>query len=79
MTDYKLVNIVDSKLEDISSEITMPVVSGAKDNIFQNFLASTQTPTTVQITVSVPSLDIGTDREMLITSKMKLKVLFGRW
>ena len=31
MTDYKLVNIVDSKLEDISSEITMPVVSGAKD------------------------------------------------
>ena len=76
MTDYKLVNIVDSKLEDISSEITMPVVSGAKDNTFQNFLASTQTPTTVQITVSVPIVDIGMDREMLITSKMKLKVLF---
>lgn len=32
MTDYKLVNIVDSQLEDISIQITIQVVAGAKDN-----------------------------------------------
>ena len=37
MSDFKLVNITDSALEDITSELTLPVVSGSSSNNFQTF------------------------------------------
>jgi len=39
MTDFKLVNIVDSQLNDIESEITLPVITGSSSNNFQTFNA----------------------------------------
>ena len=39
MTDYKLYNIVDSQLEDITSEISLPVSSGSTSNTYQQFNA----------------------------------------
>ena len=46
MTDYKLYNIVDSQLEDITSEISLPVSSGSTSNTYQQFNAQGGTSST---------------------------------
>ncbi len=37
MSDFKLANVVDAQLEDITSELTLPVVTGAQSNTFLAF------------------------------------------
>lgn len=74
MTDYKLVNIVDSQLEDISSSITLPIITGASDNTYSNFQANSQTPSQIQFNIQIPSLSTAVSRHFLIQSTITLKV-----
>jgi len=77
MTDYKLCNVVDSQLEDITSELTIPVVSGSTSNTFQQFNAQGGTSnTSMQFQVQVPSLSTAVNRHILAQTDIDLLVQF---
>ena len=75
MNEYKLVNIVDSQLEDITDQVTLPVITGAKSNNFQSFNSQGIGGTTqLQFNIQVPSLDTAVSRHFLCESEIELKV-----
>lgn len=75
MSDFKLINIVDSQLEDITSELTLPVITGSSSNTFQTFNAQASTGTTqIQFNVQIPSLATATSRHFLAQTDITLKV-----
>jgi hypothetical protein len=77
MTDFKLVNIVDSQLEDITSELTLPVITGASSNNFQRFPSQASTNTSqVQFQVSIPSLSTAVSRNFLCQSTIRVQIDF---
>lgn len=75
-SDFKLVNIVDSVLEDITSEVTLPVITGASSKTYQNFPAVVGGNTTsqIQFNVQVPSLQTVVSREVMIQTTITLQV-----
>ena len=82
MSDFKLVNIPDANLEDIASEITIPVISGSSSNNFQTFNAQTSVGTTqLQYNISIPSLSTAVSRHFLMQTEICLKINFaaGPW
>jgi len=75
MTDYKLCNIVDSQLEDIASELALPVVSGTTSNTYQQFNAQGGTSTSaIQFQIQVPSMATAVDRHILMQSDIDIQV-----
>ena len=75
MTDYKLCNIVDSQLEDITSELTLPVITGAASNNYQTFHSQGATGSTqIQFNVQVPSLSTALNRHFLVQTGLDLLV-----
>ena len=74
-SDYKLCNIVDSQLEDITSELTLPVVSGSTSNTFQQFNAQGGTSnTSMQFQIQVPSMATAVNRHVLVQTDIDLQV-----
>jgi hypothetical protein len=77
MTDYKLCNIVDSQLEDITSELALSVVSGSSSNTYQQFNAQRGTSnTSMQFQVQVPSMATAVNRHVLAQTDIDLRVDF---
>lgn len=77
MSDFKLVNIVDSQLEDITSELTLPVITGASSNNFQQFNAQASTNTSqTQFNIQIPSMETAVSRHFLVQSTVVLKIDF---
>ncbi len=77
MADYKLVNIVDSQLEDIASEITLPVITGAQASTYTQFNAQSASSTTqIQFQVQVPSLATAVNRHVLVQSTVDFLITF---
>jgi len=75
MADYKLCNIVDSQLEDITSELALPVVSGSTSNTYQQFNAQGGTSnTSMQFQVQVPSMATAVNRHILAQTDIDLQV-----
>ena len=82
MSDFKLVNIVDSQLEDIASELTLPVISGSSSNNYQTFNSQASTGTgQMQFNIQIPSLQTAVSRHFLVQSEVTLKINFatGPW
>ena len=82
MSDFKLVNITDAQLEDIASEITLPVINGSSSNNFQTFNSQASTGTTqMQFNIQIPSLQTAVSRHFLVQSEITLKISFtaGPW
>jgi hypothetical protein len=78
MTDYKLYNIVDSQLEDITSEISLPVSSGSTSNTYQQFNAQGGTSnSSMQFQVQVPSMATAVNRHILAQTDIELQVDFA--
>ena len=74
-SDYKLCNIVDSQLEDITSELTLPVVSGSTSNTFQQFNAQGGTSnTSMQFQITIPSMATAVNRHVLVQTDIDLQV-----
>ena len=90
MSDFKLVNIPDANLEDIASEITIPVISGSSSNNFQTFNAQTSVGTT-QLQYNIPLRHVKTsagrhhgDKYISLLRTVtqffpKGKMMFGMW
>ncbi|RZL13363.1 MAG: hypothetical protein EOO89_17705 [Pedobacter sp.] len=77
MSDFKLVNLVDSQLEDITSEVTLPVITGAQSNNFQTFNAQSGIGSSqIQFNVQVPSLATAVNRHFLVQTDIALQVDF---
>lgn len=75
MTDFKLVNIVDSQLNDIESEITLPVITGSSSNNFQTFNAQSGVGTSqIQFNVQIPSLSTAVSRHFLVKATIDIAV-----
>ncbi|RZK47831.1 MAG: hypothetical protein EOO99_12150, partial [Pedobacter sp.] len=75
MTDFKLVNIVDSQLNDIESEITLPVITGSSSNNFQTFNAQAGIGNSqIQFNVQVPSLSTAVSRHFLVQTQLDIQV-----
>jgi hypothetical protein len=75
MSDYKLCNIVDSQLEDITSELTLPVITGSNSNTYQQFNAQGGTGNTnIQFNVTVPSLATCVNRHVMLQTTIDLLV-----
>jgi len=73
MSDFKLVNITDSTIEDITSEITLPVICGANSNTYQTFNAQASGGTNqIQFNVQVPSLSTIVSRHFLCQSTFRV-------
>ena len=78
MSDFTLVNIVDSQLEDITSELTLPVITGSSSNNFQTFNAQASTGSTqIQFNVQVHSLSTAVSRHFLVQSDVYLRIDFA--
>jgi len=73
-SDFKLVNIVDSQLEDISTEVTLPVITGASSNTYQTFNCTSQSTSQIQFNIQIPSLSTAFSRHVLCESTPKLRV-----
>ena len=72
-SDFKLVNITDSTIEDITSELTLPVICGANSNTFQTFNAQASGGTNqIQFNVQVPSLSTIVSRHFLCQSTFRI-------
>jgi len=77
MTDYKIVNIVDAPIEDITSELTLPIITATDRNDFQTIGAQSQNTTMVAYNVNVPSLATGFRRDVLNQATMVMKIDFA--
>jgi len=74
-TDYKLVNIVDSQIEDITSEVVLPVITGPKSTSYHKFNAQSNTGTTqCTIQLNIPSVLSAVDRNVMVQSTIDLKI-----
>jgi hypothetical protein len=78
MSDFKLVNVTDANLEDITSELTLPVVFGTSSNNFQTFNSqSTLSTTQLQFNIQVPSMSTAVSRHFLVRTDVTLKINFA--
>lgn len=75
-SDFKLVNVVDAQLEDISHEITLPIHTGASSNTYQQFPSNSNNTSQLIFNVQVPSLSTALSRKILIQSKITLQIDF---
>lgn len=73
-TDYKLVSIVDSQIEDITSELILPVITGPKSTSYHKFNAQSNSGTTqCTIQLNIPSVLSAVDRNVMVQSTIDLK------
>lgn len=74
-TDYTLVNIVDSQIEDITSELILPVITGPKSTSYHKFNAQSNSGTTqCTIQLNIPSITSAVDRNVMVQSTIDLKI-----
>ena len=74
MADFKTALISDGTISDISDELTYGVVSGASSNTFQQFLATSNGPSSLIFQVQIPSESIIVSREILIQSTVTWQI-----
>ncbi len=66
--DFKTTLIKDSRLADITDELSYAVVSGASSNTYQQFSAVSTSNSAISFNVQVPSENIVVSREVLLDS-----------
>ena len=74
---FKTVNIVDAQLEDITSELNLPIVTGSSSNTYQRFPSNSASTSQVIFNIQVPSLSTAVSRKFLVTTKIILKIDFA--
>jgi hypothetical protein len=68
MTDFKCALIKDSRLADITDNLTFGVQSGAANVTYQQFTAVATSNSSVTFTIQIPSESIVINRELLIST-----------
>ena len=74
---YKLCSIVDSQLEDITSEITLPVITGSNSSVYvSNACQPGSSTSTLQFNVNPPNVQTAMSRNVLIQTTVTLRIDF---
>jgi hypothetical protein len=68
MTDFKTILLKDSRLADITDNLTFAVQSGAANNTYQQFTAVSTSNSSVTFTIQIPSESIVINRELLVST-----------
>lgn len=68
MTDFKTILLKDSRLADITDNLTFAVQSGAANTTYQQFTAVATSNSSVTFTIQIPSESIVINRELLIST-----------
>jgi len=76
-SDFKLVNIVDSRINDITDQITYAVQTGAASNTYQQFNSTTSSTSQISFNVSVPSESIVVSRDIQMQTTYTFTLRFG--
>jgi hypothetical protein len=74
---FRPVNILDSRVAHIKTEIPFGVLSGSAQNTFQNFGATSQNTSTITYNVQVPSMSTVIDRNVLQKSTETIQILIA--
>jgi len=74
MTDFKTVLLKDSRLADITDNLTFAVQSGAANNTYQQFTAVSTSNSSITFTIQIPSESIVVNRELLLTTDIYFTV-----
>lgn len=72
--DIKTVLVKDSRIRDITSELTYGVESGASSNTYQSFNAVSVGKSSLVFNVQVPSESIIVSRELLLKTTISVKI-----
>jgi hypothetical protein len=76
-SDYKLCNIVDSALEDITSSLSLPVITGSSSNTYQTFNAQGGAGNiNIQFQCQIPSMATAVNRHILAQTDIEIAVMF---
>ncbi len=67
----------DSRLNDISDTLTVPVFQGASQNSYQRINAETEGTSSIQFNINPPSESIVIDRKVLIQSTLTFKLVIS--
>ena len=76
-SDFKLVNIVDSRINDITDQITYAVQTGAASNTYQQFNATTASTSQISFNVNVPSESIVVSRDIQMQTTYTFTIRIG--
>jgi len=76
MSSIKTVLVEDSKISDITEELTYGVKSFASQSTFQPYQATSVSKSNINFSIQVPSESIVIDREILIQADMTLKLSY---
>jgi hypothetical protein len=68
MTDFKTILLKDSRLADITDNLTFAVQSGAANTTYQQFTAVSTSNSSATFTIQIPSESIVINRELLIST-----------
>jgi hypothetical protein len=68
MTDFRTILLKDSRLSDITDNLTFAVQSGAANTTYQQFTAVSTSNSNVTFTIQIPSESIVINRELLIST-----------
>lgn len=68
MTDFKTILLKDSRLADITDNLTFAVQSGAANTTYQQFTAVSTSNSSVTFTIQIPSESIVINRELLVST-----------
>ena len=71
---YNPVVVRDSRIQDISSKVDVVVQKGSSSTTYQSFNANTQSTSSVNFQVSLPSESTIFDREVLWEADMTLQI-----
>jgi hypothetical protein len=77
MADFKTSIIRDSRINDITTQITYGVHKGASSNTYQSFPATSISDTMVSVAIQVPSENIIIDRNVLIDTDINFTLRIG--
>jgi len=72
MADFQPYLIRDSRINNITDNVSYGVYSGASQNTFQAFQATTKSPSQMSFNVSIPSENTILDRNVLIQATYKI-------
>jgi hypothetical protein len=68
MTDFKTILLKDSRLADITDNLTFAVQSGAANTTYQQFTAVATSNSSATFTIQIPSESIVINRELLVST-----------
>jgi len=74
MADFQPYLIKDSRINNITDNVSYGIYSGASQNTFQSFQATTKSPSQISFNVSIPSENTILDRNVLIQATYKITI-----